>query len=55
MTACKKLMVRLPEEVKAFVEKEASRNANSQNSEIIRCIREKMDRTEKGIPATTGK
>lgn len=41
-----KLMVRLPDEVKAFVEKEAARNGNSQNSEIIRCIREKMDRAE---------
>ncbi|WP_312806502.1 Arc family DNA-binding protein [Agrobacterium cavarae] len=39
-----KLMVRLPEDIKAFVESEAARNGNSQNSEIIRCIREKMDR-----------
>lgn len=39
-----KLLVRLPEDIKAFVEREASRNGNSQNSEIIRCIREKMDR-----------
>nr|WP_237616612.1 Arc family DNA-binding protein [Pseudomonas monteilii] len=39
-------MVRLPDEVKAFVESEASRNGNSQNSEIIRCIREKMDRAK---------
>ncbi|MBA4774326.1 MAG: Arc family DNA-binding protein [Rhizobiales bacterium] len=38
------LMVRLPTEIKAFVKNEASRNGNSQNSEIIRCIREKMDR-----------
>lgn len=38
------LMVRLPEEVRYFVKNEACRNGSSQNSEIIRCIREKMDR-----------
>lgn len=49
-----KLMVRLPNDIKTFVEVEAARNGNSQNSEIIRCIREKMDRAVQGRPATAG-
>lgn len=55
-SAFTKLMVRLPEEIKSFVETEAARNGNSQNSEIIRCIREKMDRVKRGeMPAPAGK
>lgn len=53
-TAFTKLMVRLPDEIKSFVEAEAARNGNSQNSEIIRCIREKMDRRGMEIPAPAG-
>lgn len=51
-----KLMVRLPLEAKSFVESEARRNGSSQNSEIIRAIRERMDRMqrEKEMPATAG-
>lgn len=49
-----KLMVRLPEEIKSFVEGEATRNASSQNSEIIRCIRERMEKrqTERTLAQT---
>lgn len=47
-----KLVVRLPGDIKSFIANEASRNANSQNSEIIRCIREKMDRTTEMKTAT---
>lgn len=41
------LRVRIPVDVKEFIEQEAKLNASSQNSEIIRCIREKMERTAK--------
>lgn len=34
--------VRLPPEVKAFLKAEARENASSQNSEIVRAIRERM-------------
>lgn len=39
-----KLMLRLPPDFKAFIEHEAARNGSSQNSEIVRSIRERMDR-----------
>ncbi|WP_156765763.1 Arc family DNA-binding protein [Rhizobium leucaenae] len=44
-----KLQVRLTPETKAFIEAEARKNGSSQNSEIIRCIREKMDRLGIGL------
>lgn len=37
-----KLLVRLPIDVKAFLEREANENASSQNSEVVRCIRTAM-------------
>jgi hypothetical protein len=44
---CKKettaVLLRLPKDVKAWVEKEAARSLASQNSEILRCIRARMD------------
>lgn len=36
--------IRLPPEVKRFIKAEAKLNASSQNSEIVRCIRERMER-----------
>lgn len=39
-----KLMLRLPPDAKLWVEAQAKRHATSQNSEIIRSIRERMDR-----------
>lgn len=40
----KPLQLRLPEDVKAWVERQAEMNKSSQNSEIIRAIRERMQR-----------
>jgi hypothetical protein len=37
------MQLRLPHELKAWIEQEAARNGASQNSEIIRAIRTKMD------------
>ncbi|TYR32080.1 Arc family DNA-binding protein [Mesorhizobium microcysteis] len=34
--------IRLPPDVKAFIKAEAAENASSQNSEIVRAIRERM-------------
>jgi Arc-like DNA binding domain len=39
-----KLMVRLPSDVKQWLADEAARNACSQSSEVVRAVREKMDR-----------
>ena len=36
--------LRFPADVKAFVEQQARRNGSSQTSEIIRSIRDRMDR-----------
>ena len=36
--------VRLPPDVKSFIKAEAQANASSQNSEIVRAIRERMQR-----------
>jgi hypothetical protein len=41
--------VRLPADAKAFIAAQAARNGSSQNSEIVRCIRDRMERE-----ATTG-
>jgi hypothetical protein len=37
------VLVRLPPDVKRWLEREAARNAGSQNSEIVRSIRKRMD------------
>lgn len=49
-----KLMLRLPPDAKAWVEKQAEKHATSQNSEIVRSIRERMDRETKAAPAGAG-
>jgi predicted HicB family RNase H-like nuclease len=41
-----KFLVRLPPDAKAFIADQADRNGSSQNSEIIRCIRDRMDRQQ---------
>lgn len=41
--------LRLPHDAKTFIAAQAARNSSSQNSEIIRCIRDRMERM-----ATTG-
>lgn len=38
-----RVLVRLPRDVKAWIEHEAARNGASQNSEIVRAIRARMD------------
>lgn len=39
-----KLQLRLPQDIKSWLEAEANKNSSSQNSELIRAVREKMDR-----------
>jgi hypothetical protein len=39
----KGLLLRLPKDVKIWIEQESARTLASQNSEILRCIRAKMD------------
>lgn len=39
-----RFMLRLPPDLKRWVDAEAKRNGASQNSEVIRCIRDRMDR-----------
>lgn len=39
------LRIRLPPEIKAWLTAEAARNGASQNSEIVRALRERMERT----------
>lgn len=43
------LKIRVPADVKAFLAAEAEKNASSQTSEIVRAVRERMERTK---PAT---
>jgi len=46
MTDRKPLQLRLPPDLKAWLEAEADRNASSQNSEVVRAIRAAMARTD---------
>jgi metal-responsive CopG/Arc/MetJ family transcriptional regulator len=48
-----RVLVRLPEDVKAFLDREAERNFASRNSEIIRSVRTRMD-TEQQRERATG-
>ena len=41
------IAIRLPHDAKAFIAAQAARNGSSQNSEIVRCIRDRMDRETK--------
>lgn len=43
------ITLRLPQDAKAFIAGQAARNSSSQNSEIVRCIRDRMEKM-----ATTG-
>ncbi|MBZ0124100.1 MAG: Arc family DNA-binding protein [Roseovarius sp.] len=40
----KPFQLRLPDKVKAWIEEQAHLNGSSQNSEVIRAIRERMER-----------
>ena len=46
MTTRKPLQLRLPPDLKDWISAEAAANVSSQNSEVIRAIRERMDRIE---------
>jgi hypothetical protein len=39
-----KFMLRLRPDLKNFIEEQAERNFSSQNSEILRCVQERMER-----------
>lgn len=41
----KAMQLRLPDDLKAWISEQADKNASSQNSEVIRSIRERMERT----------
>jgi 1,2-phenylacetyl-CoA epoxidase PaaB subunit len=45
------VFVRLPADVKLWIVKQAKKNGSSQNSEIIRSIRDRMDRVAAGQAA----
>ena len=42
----KSVQLRLPTDLKAWIAAEADRNASSQNSEIVRAVRERMERDD---------
>lgn len=42
----RRLELRMPEDVKAWLEAEAERNGSSQNSEIVRALRAAMQRAD---------
>lgn len=49
------LMVRLPADVKGFIAAQSEKNSSSQNSEIIRAVRERMERVQREeMPAQAG-
>ena len=50
MTIKKQVAIRLPVDVKNWLETEAALNASSQTSEIVRAIRERMSRTATDTP-----
>lgn len=49
MSERKPMQLRLPDDLKAWLAAEADRNGSSQNSEVIRALRERMER-----PPATG-
>lgn len=53
MSERKPMQLRLPPDVKAWVEAQAKRSGASQNSEIIRALRDAMDRAPITAPTPT--
>ncbi|HRN99973.1 MAG TPA: Arc family DNA-binding protein [Nitrobacter sp.] len=47
------LKIRIPPDAKAFIEAQARENSSSQNSEIVRAIRERMKREGPAEAATS--
>ena len=48
MTDRKPVQLRLPSDLKAWIAAQAEQNASSQNSEIVRAVRERMEREGMG-------
>lgn len=50
-----KLLCRLPLDVKGFLERQSEKYASSMNSEVVRSVRERMDRiSAESQPETAG-
>jgi len=49
-----KMLCRLPPEIKDFLERQSAKFGSSMNSEVVRSIRERMERVEKEMPAAAG-
>ena len=49
-----KLLCRLPPEIKGFLERQSKKFGSSMNSEVVRSIRERMERQEGEMPAPAG-
>jgi predicted HicB family RNase H-like nuclease len=47
----KPMQLRLPRELKDWIKAEAEKNGSSQNSEIIRAVRDRMARVDDQQPA----
>lgn len=45
-----KLMLRLPPDAKQWIAAQAAKHGTSQNSEILRAVRERMDRLKEAAP-----
>ncbi|GJE46185.1 DNA-binding protein [Methylobacterium soli] len=46
MKTNEQMKIRLPLDLKAFVAGQADRNRSTQNSEVVRAVRERMERTK---------
>ena len=49
-----KFMARIPPDLKAWLSEQAERYGTSQNSEIVRAIRERMERTNEMASGSAG-
>ena len=47
-----KMLIRIPHDVKKFLENEAASNCSSQNAEVVRAVRSAMK--EKGVKVAAG-
>lgn len=46
-TKIRQMQLRLPDDAKSWIKEQAEANASSQNSEVVRSIRERMEREAK--------
>ncbi|MEQ3650421.1 Arc family DNA-binding protein [Hyphomonas sp.] len=51
MAERKLMQLRLPEDLKAWLERQAAMNGSSQNSEIVRAVRERAVRMQDNVSA----